>query len=240
MGNSPGSCVKVGWRQMALFVIKGLMRISISLRKAGWLFLSQTVLTHRTWENHDHKQWGDFSALSVHYTPRSSLATSQRWWKCTSSFGHAEQIPIVDLQKQPQDVFYLPMHAVHKETSMTTKIRVVFDASTKSSSGASLNKTRMVRLTMHSTLVDISLRFWLYRVTVTADISKMYCAIKLFPAGKDYHQFVWRRNDKEPLLDRIMNRLFRSFSVFTRSKYVSHQKFYRLCSWKPTCCCCNK
>ena len=29
------------------------------------------------------------------------------------SLRHAEEVPLVDLQKPPCDVFYLPMHAVH-------------------------------------------------------------------------------------------------------------------------------
>ena len=43
--------------------------------------------------------------------------------------GHAEP---EDLHKPPSEVFYLPVHAVHKESSTTTKIRAVFDASMKS------------------------------------------------------------------------------------------------------------
>ena len=45
---------------------------------------------------------------------------------------HAEEVPVTDLQKPPKQVFYMPMHAVRKETSSTTKVQVVFDASAKS------------------------------------------------------------------------------------------------------------
>ena len=57
---------------------------------------------------------------------------------------HAELVPPEDLNKPVHDVFYMPMHAVKKEASTTTKLRVVFDASMKTSSGVSLNDVLMV------------------------------------------------------------------------------------------------
>ena len=120
---------------------------------------------------------------------------------------HAEHVPSTDLQKPPDQVFYLPMHAVRKEHSTTTKIRVVFDASTKSSSGVSLNDTLLVGPTVHSPLIDVLIRFRFHRIALSADISKMYRAIKLVPADRDLHRFVWRKDLNEPLKDYRMTRV---------------------------------
>ena len=77
----------------------------------------------------------------------------------------------------------------------------------KSSSSVSLNDTLMVGPTLHSTLTDVLLRFRLYPVAITADISKMYRAVELATDDKDYHRFVWRREPEGPLTDYRMNRL---------------------------------
>ena len=53
--------------------------------------------------------------------------------------GHTKAVPREDMSKSPEVVFYLPMHVVYKTSSTTTKVRAVFDASAKSSSGTSLN-----------------------------------------------------------------------------------------------------
>ena len=86
----------------------------------------------------------------------------------------AEHVPLADLQKPTEQVFYLPMHAVHKEHSTMTKIHAVFDVSAKSSSGVSLNDTLLVGLTVHPPLIDALIRFRLHRIAISADVSKMY------------------------------------------------------------------
>ena len=77
--------------------------------------------------------------------------------------GHAELVPS-DLEKPQHQVFYQPMHVVHKDSTTTTKIRAVFDASAKSSSGISLNDILLVSPTVHPPLVDVLLRFRLVSV----------------------------------------------------------------------------
>ena len=120
---------------------------------------------------------------------------------------HAEPVPVSDLHKSTQQVFYMPMHAVHKESSTTTKLRVVFDASAKTASGSSLNDILMVGPTVHSPLIDVLMRFRLHQIALTGDVSKMYRAIELAKSDRDYHRFVWRRNKTEPLKDYRMKRV---------------------------------
>ena len=93
--------------------------------------------------------------------------------------GHAEMVQDTEMEKPLDSVFYLPVHAVYKASSATTKIRAVFDASAKSATGVSLNDTLLVGPTVHPPLIDVLLRFRLHPVALTADISKMYHAVEL-------------------------------------------------------------
>ena len=87
------------------------------------------------------------------------------------NLGHAELVPAGELNLPTSDVFYLLMHAVHKQSSTTTKVRAVFDASIKSASGVSLNDTLMVGPTVHPQLVDILIRFCTHKIALVADVS---------------------------------------------------------------------
>jgi hypothetical protein len=138
---------------------------------------------------------------------------------------HAEQIPQSEINNTTSPVYYLPMHAVTKSDSTTTKLRIVFDASAKSSSGSSLNDQLMVGPTLHSTLIDVLLRFRLHRIALTADISKMYRAVHLASDDKDLHRFLWRNDPKDELVDHRMTRL--TFGV-SASSFAANQSIRQL------------
>ena len=110
---------------------------------------------------------------------------------------HAEEVPPEDLNKPQDQVFYMPMHVVCKESSTTTKVRAVFDASAATSTGVSLNSTLMVGPTVHPPLIDVLIRFQSHRIGMTADVSRMYRAILLTEPDKDLHRFVWCEDPKE-------------------------------------------
>ena len=88
--------------------------------------------------------------------------------------GHAKSVPLEVMKKPSNEVCYMPMHAVWKDSSTTTKLRVVFDASAKRTSGSSLNDQFLVGPTVHPPLIDFLLRFWPFKVAMTTNVSKMY------------------------------------------------------------------
>ena len=101
--------------------------------------------------------------------------------------GHDERVPDQDMSKVPSSVFYMPMHPVIKESSTTTKLRVVFDASANSSTGISLNDTLQVGSIIYPSLTDILIRFHSFKIAVCSDISKMYRAVELSLSDRDVH-----------------------------------------------------
>ncbi|XP_075225766.1 uncharacterized protein LOC142326921 [Lycorma delicatula] len=94
-------------------------------------------------------------------------------------------------------VYYLPHHPVFKESS-TTKVRVVFDASFKSS-GLSLNDTLHTGPTIQQDLCSIVLRFRTHQVCFTADIEKMYRQIRVNDADCELQRILWRSHPEEPI-----------------------------------------
>ena len=121
--------------------------------------------------------------------------------------GHAEEVLTADMEKPIEETFYLPIHAVYKDASTTTKVRAVFDASAKLSTGVSLNDTLLVGPTIHPPLIDVLLLFRSYLVALTADVSKMYRAVKLTESDRDLHRFVWRSDSNALLKDYRMTRV---------------------------------
>ena len=121
--------------------------------------------------------------------------------------GHAQLVTADELQTPVGDCYYLPMHGVGKESSSTTKFRIVFDASALTSTKISLNNTLAVDPTLHPPLDEILLRFRTFRVALTGDIGKMYREILLSHPDRQLHRFVWRPHPDQPLADYCMNRL---------------------------------
>lgn len=103
--------------------------------------------------------------------------------------------------------YYLPHHCVLKNSSITTKLRVVFDASSKDENGLSLNDVLIPGPNIQQDLFSILLRFRKYRIAFTADVTKMYRQIKIRKEQHCLQRIVWRFNSNEPIQHFKINRL---------------------------------
>jgi len=108
--------------------------------------------------------------------------------------GHMSLLPNIEGMK----INYLPHHAVFKEEATSTKFRVVFDASSLTTSGKSLNDCLLVGATIQPELFEILLRFRQHQYVLTGDITKMYRQIMIKPEHRLYQCILWRTNPEDP------------------------------------------
>ena len=113
--------------------------------------------------------------------------------------GHMQKVPSAEVFKR--DTYYVPHHAVIKESSTTTKVRVVFDASNKTASGKSLNDLLLTGPTLQDNIGTILLRWRKHRIVITGDIEKMYRQIKIHPDDANLQRIVWRKSPTDPIQD---------------------------------------
>ncbi|XP_024875128.1 uncharacterized protein LOC112456671 [Temnothorax curvispinosus] len=114
------------------------------------------------------------------------------------ALGHMVRI---DEQQIPQQAprYYIPHHYVLKDSSLTTKLRVVFDASCDTSTGISLNDCLMVGPTLQQDLFMILLRFRTFVYVITADITQMYRQVLIDEAQIFLQMIFWRNDPKDEI-----------------------------------------
>ncbi|XP_029163314.1 uncharacterized protein LOC114934768 [Nylanderia fulva] len=94
---------------------------------------------------------------------------------------------------------YLPHHGVFKGIGRNAKLRVVFDASCKTTSGISLNDALMIGPTVQQDLISIITRFRTFAYVFTADIVKMYRQILIHESQLHLQRILWRENSNSPV-----------------------------------------
>ncbi|XP_029154912.1 uncharacterized protein LOC114927999 [Nylanderia fulva] len=87
---------------------------------------------------------------------------------------------------------YIPHHPVLRESSSTTKLRVVFNALYKTSNGSTLNDYLMIGPKLQRKLASIILRWRQFRYVYTVDIEKMFRQIRVHPNDADFVRILWR------------------------------------------------
>jgi len=139
-----------------------------------------------------------FFGLEKRLSKNASLKNSYSEFMNYLALGHMEAVKYHELEIK-QNVYYLPHHAVIREKSSTTKLRVVFDASARTTSGKSLNDILHVGPTVQDDLISIMIRFRTKKIALCADIEKMYRQIRIAEEDSWLQLIHWRDNPSSPL-----------------------------------------
>ena len=92
------------------------------------------------------------------------------------------------------EVHYLPHHPVIRHDKQTTKVRVVYDASSKVGSHPSLNECLHTGPPMLEHIPDILIRFRINKVAITADIEKAFLMVGIGKEDRDALRFLWLKD----------------------------------------------
>lgn len=110
--------------------------------------------------------------------------------------GHMRRL--ADIKEKPYS-YYLPHHCVIRADSETTKLRVVFDASSSTTNGLSLNDLQITGPVIQSDLFSILLRFRMHTYVISADIAKMYRQVLLHPEQRQLQRILWRESPEKSI-----------------------------------------
>jgi len=111
------------------------------------------------------------------------------------SLGHMSPVDSYDTKKH----YFLPHHAVIKNDSATTKLRVVFDGTCRTTSNLSLNDVLLKGPVIQEELVTLLARFRTHKYVITADIKQMYRQVLIDEKHRDYQLILWRPSTNEKI-----------------------------------------
>ena len=113
--------------------------------------------------------------------------------KYDETFKKQKELGIIERQETPGKIWqthYLPHHGIVCEDKDTTKLRIVFDASSKICN-VSLNNCLLKGPNVIPLMFDIILRFRFFPIAITADTEKAFLQIGIKETDRDYLRFLW-------------------------------------------------
>ncbi|XP_070142292.1 uncharacterized protein [Drosophila kikkawai] len=107
------------------------------------------------------------------------------------NLGHMKEVP----STHNSPTYYLPHHAVIKPESTTTKLRVVFNASSPSANGTSLNDILHAGPVLQSDLTIQTRKWRCFQFVFSADITKMYRQIWVDSKHTPFQRILFRNKE---------------------------------------------
>lgn len=117
--------------------------------------------------------------------------------------GHMTRVNVPE--KDSSCFYYMPHHAVIKPESTSTKTRVVFNASSKSSTGVSLNDVLYTGPVLQNDLTQLLIKWRFFKYVFNGDIVKMYRQILVGQKDSSFQRILFRTSPDGALEDYELN-----------------------------------
>ncbi|KFM77752.1 hypothetical protein X975_01402, partial [Stegodyphus mimosarum] len=108
--------------------------------------------------------------------------------------GHMKE---VKEEKEPEVTYYATHHAVYKPEKTSTKLRVVFNCSSLTTNGISLNSLQYNGGVIQQDLFSIMIGFRIHVYALTADVKKMYRMILIDESQHNLQRILWSDSANE-------------------------------------------
>ncbi|XP_018402192.1 PREDICTED: uncharacterized protein LOC108779302, partial [Cyphomyrmex costatus] len=170
----------------------------------GWIMAVNHTTLHNNLDDEIRQFWEVEELPQLSYLTPEEQRCEEHFRDIASEYreflleyeNHGHMKKLVEPVSASQSV-YIPHHAVIREHSSTTRLRVVFNASQSTSNGSSLNDHLMIGPKLQTDLRSVILRWRQHRYVFTADIAKMYRQIQVDPRDQDYQRILWRSSSSE-------------------------------------------
>ncbi|KAL9955950.1 hypothetical protein ACROYT_G037357 [Oculina patagonica] len=182
----------------------------LELREEHCFRKEKTERPERRASDRDHRRFGGGPPSASALLARTNDLCAY----CMGKHAHenCENIKTVEGRREllQFEIHYLPHHAVVRKDAKTTKVRVVYDASSKEGKGGvSLNDCLHVGPALSPLLFDILIRFREKRVALVGDIEKEFLNIVVNERDRDCLRFLWVKSVDSEQLDPVVYRFCR-------------------------------
>ena len=135
--------------------------------------------------------------------------------------GIIERVPESGLNScKPGGVHYLPHHEVIRSDKKTTRLRIVYDASSKRANEVSLNDCPYRGPPLTPLIFDILVRFRMFRTVLIGDLEKAFRNVRVTPEECDYLRFLWLDDTNKDNPKLVIYRLLRLHFGLNSSPFV--------------------
>ena len=169
--------------------------------------------------NDNYELFKSTRLLNLHKKPKQDPELMKKY---DSVFKEQKGLGIIEEVSESSalgDTHYIPHHPVIRDDHSTTKLRIVFDASSKTD-GRSLNDCLYKGPQMTWLIYDILLRFRTFVYALTADIEKALLQISRDKDHRNFLRFLWFDDVFSNEIIIVRNRFARVVFVVTSSPFL--------------------